>query len=145
LDTDCVTGRALTGLLLPSLRFVSVPSRANHWAQIRQRYSEETKVLHNKKAVTVAAWSDDDEKMLLRLIGKVEEKASSIMLELRSEQGFDNLSVRQQAKHFSAKAGNGAFAALLHLARLSQLNGTTARKVLKSPEVLSALLRKLDE
>lgn len=27
LDTDCVTGKALTGLLLPAFRFVSVPSR----------------------------------------------------------------------------------------------------------------------
>jgi serine/threonine protein phosphatase 1 len=32
LDTDCVTGRVLTGLLLPSFKFVSVPSRTNHWA-----------------------------------------------------------------------------------------------------------------
>ena len=144
LDTDCVTGKALTGLLLPSFRFISVPSRANHWAQVRQRYSAETKASH-KQAVAVVAWSDDDEKRLLHLISKVEEKANSIMLELRSEPGFDDLSVRNQAKLFSVKAGNGAYAALLHLARLSQLNSATARKVLKSPEVLSALLRKLDE
>jgi serine/threonine protein phosphatase 1 len=144
LDTDCVTGRALTGLLLPSFRFISVPSRANHWAQVRQRYSAETRT-SPKQAVAVVAWGDDDEKSLLYLIGKVEENANSIMMELRSEPGFDDLSVRKQAKLFSAKAGNGAFTALLHLARLRQLNSTTARKVLKSPEVLSALLRKLDE
>jgi serine/threonine protein phosphatase 1 len=145
LDTDCVTGKALTGLLLPSFRFISVPSRANHWAQVRQRYSAETRT-SPKQTIAVVAWGDDDdEKSLLHLIGKVEEKANSIMMELRSEPGFDDLSVRKQAKLFSAKAGNGAFAALLHLARLSQLNSATARKVLKSPEVLSALLRKLDE
>ena len=62
------------------------------------------------------------------------------MLELRFEPGFDDLSVRQQAKQFSAKAGNGAFAALLHLARLNQLNSATARKLLKSPKNLSAIL-----
>ena len=144
LDTDCVTGKALTGLLLPSFRFISVPSRANHWAQVRQRYSAETRT-SPKQTVAVVAWGDDDEKSLLHLIGKVEENAKSIMLELRSEPGFDDLSARKQAKLFSAKAGNGAYAALLHLARLSQLSSATARKVLKSPEVLSALLRKLDE
>ena len=143
LDTDCVTGRALTGLLLPSFRFVSVPSRANHWAQVRQRYSVETRT-SPKQTVAVVAWGDD-EKSLLHLIGKVEEKANSIMLELRSEPGFDDLSVRNQAKLFSAKVGNSAFATLLHLARLSQLSSATARKVLKSPEVLLAMLRKLDE
>lgn len=144
LDTDCVTGKALTGLLLPSFRFISVPSRANHWVQVRQRYSAETKASH-KQAVAVVAWSDDDEKRLLHLISKVEEKANSIMLELRSEPGFDDPSVRKQAKLFSAKAGNGAYAAILHLARLSQLSNATARKVLKSPEVLSTLLHNLDE
>ena len=144
LDTDCVTGRALTGLLLPSFRFISVPSRANHWAQVRQRYSAEIRT-SPKQTVAVVAWNDDYEKNLLHLIGKVEEKANSIMLELHSEPGFDDLSIRKQAKHFSDKAGTGAFAALLHLARLSQLNSATARKVLKSPDVLSTLLRKLDE
>ena len=142
LDTDCVTGRTLTGLLLPSFRFISVPSRANHWAQVRQRYSEETKASH-KQAVTVMEWNDDDEKALLHLIDRVREKANSIMLELRSKPGFDDLSVRQQAKQFSARAGNSAYAALLHLARLSQLNSTTARKVLKSPENLYAILHNI--
>ncbi len=142
LDTDCVTGRALTGLLLPSFRFSSVPSRANHWAQVRQRYSEETKASH-KQAVTVMVWNDDDEKALLHLIDRVMEKANSIMLELRSEPGFDDLSVRKQAKRFSAKAGNGVYAALLHFARLNKLNSATARKVLKSPEKLSAILNNI--
>ena len=142
LDTDCVTGKALTGLLLPSFRFVSVPSRANHWAQVRQRYSAETRN-SPKQTFAVVAWNDDDEKTLLHLISKVEEKAKLIMLELRSEPGFDDLSVRKQAKQFSARAGNGAYAALLHLARLHQLNSATARKVLKSPEKLSAIFNSI--
>lgn len=143
LDTDCVTGKALTGLLLPSFKIVSVPSRANYWAQVRRTYSETKTSL--KPTIAVAIWTDDDEKSLLHLIGKIEEKAHSIMLELNSEPGFDDLSVRKQAKLFSAKVGNGAYGALLHLARLSKLNSATARKVLKTPEVLSVLLRKLDE
>lgn len=143
LDTNCVTGKALTGLLLPSFRFVSVPSRANHWMQVQQRYSEEAKASY-KQTIAAVVWNDDDEKTLLHLLGKVEEKANTIMLELHSEPGFDDLSFRKQAKRFSDKAGTGAFAALLHLARLSQLNSATARKVLKSPDVLSTLLHKLD-
>jgi serine/threonine protein phosphatase 1 len=142
LDTDCVTGRMLTGLLLPSFKFVSVPSRTNQWAQVRQRYSEETKASH-KQTIAAVAWNDIDEKTLFHLFGKVEEKANAIMLDLRAEPGFDDLSVRKQAKRFSAKAGNGAYAALLHLARLNQLNNTTARKLLKSPENLYAILHNI--
>jgi serine/threonine protein phosphatase 1 len=138
LDTDCVTGRTLTGLLLPSFKVISVPSRTNYWAEVRKKYLEEIRV-SPKQPVVVVMWNDDDEKSLLHLIGKVEEKAKSIMLELRSEPGFDDLSARKQAKQFSAKVGNGVYAALLHLARLNQLNSATARKVLKSPEKLSAI------
>jgi hypothetical protein len=128
----------LTGLLLPSFKVISVPSRTNYWAEIQQRYSVEIGA-SPKQVVAVVAWNEGDEKALLHLIDRVREKANSIMPELRSEPGFDDLSVRQQAKQFSAKAGNGAFAALLHLARLNQLNSETARKVLKSPESLSAI------
>jgi serine/threonine protein phosphatase 1 len=38
LDTGCVHGGRLTGLLLPSFRFVSVPARANHWEAVRAHF-----------------------------------------------------------------------------------------------------------
>lgn len=93
--------RLSTGLLLPSFRFISVPSRANHWAQVRQRYSAETRT-SPKQTVAVVAWGDD-EKSLLYLIGKVEEKAvHSIMMELRSEPGFD-IYLLESRQNYSAQ------------------------------------------
>lgn len=38
LDTGCVYGRALTGLLLPEFNLITVPARSNHWAAVKQRY-----------------------------------------------------------------------------------------------------------
>jgi serine/threonine protein phosphatase 1 len=35
LDTGCVYGGALTGLWLPEFRFVTVPSRGDHWAAVQ--------------------------------------------------------------------------------------------------------------
>jgi hypothetical protein len=143
LDTDCVTGKALTGLLLPSFKIVSVPSRANYWAQVQQTYSEtKTPSAPIRKEVE---WSENDEARLLHLIGETSQRANAILLELHSEPEFTNLSARKQAKLFGAKAGTGAYGALLHLARLNQLNSTSARKILKSPEKLSAMLRKLED
>ena len=40
LDTDCVHGKSLTGLLLPSFRFVSIPSRGDLWYQTRRAYRQ---------------------------------------------------------------------------------------------------------
>jgi serine/threonine protein phosphatase 1 len=39
LDTGCVHGGRLTGLLLPDFRLVSVPARADHWQTVRARYA----------------------------------------------------------------------------------------------------------
>lgn len=68
LDTDCVTGKALTEHLLPSFKIVSVPSRANYWAQVRQTYSE-TKMPSAPTRKEVE-WSENDEEKLLYLIGE---------------------------------------------------------------------------
>jgi serine/threonine protein phosphatase 1 len=38
LDTGCVYGGALCGLLLPEMRIISVPSRANYWADLQAEY-----------------------------------------------------------------------------------------------------------
>ncbi len=143
LDTDCVTGRALTGLMLQSFKIVSVPSRANYWAQIQRAYPEaKSPSTTTSKAIE---WNAEDEERLLYLIDAIRQRAYTILLELRSEPEFANLSARKQAKLFSAKVDTSMYGALLHLARLNRLNNTSACKVLKSPEMLSAMLRKLDE
>jgi hypothetical protein len=143
LDTDCVTGRALTGLLLSSFRIVSVPSRANYWAQIQRAYPETNPT--SKPTSKAIEWNAEDEERLLHLVGAIIQRANTILLELRSEPEFANLSARKQANRFSAKVDTSVYGALLHLARLNQLNNTSAHKVLKSPEMLSAMLRKLEE
>lgn len=143
LDTDCVTGGALTGLLLPSFKFLSVPSRANYWAQIQRAYPQ-TKAPSAPTSNPIE-WSAEDQERLSRLIDATIQRANTILLDLHSESEFASLSARKQAKLFSAKAGIGVYEALLHLARLKQLNSASARKVLKSPELVSAILHKLDE
>jgi serine/threonine protein phosphatase 1 len=39
LDTGCVHGGRLTGLVLPGFRLVSVPARADHWRAVKARYA----------------------------------------------------------------------------------------------------------
>lgn len=38
IDTHCYAGRALTGLILPAFRFISVPSRRDYWSENQRRY-----------------------------------------------------------------------------------------------------------
>lgn len=39
IDTRCVYGGALTGLLLPDFRLISVPSRGDHWAGLLRQHA----------------------------------------------------------------------------------------------------------
>jgi len=40
IDTRCVYGGSLSGLLLPEFRLISVPARENHWEQLQSRYRD---------------------------------------------------------------------------------------------------------
>jgi len=40
IDTRCVYGGSLTGLLLPDFKLISVPSRGDHWADLQRQYSD---------------------------------------------------------------------------------------------------------
>jgi calcineurin-like phosphoesterase family protein len=39
IDTGCCYGNALTGLVLPDFRLISIRARTNYWAQFRQKYN----------------------------------------------------------------------------------------------------------
>jgi serine/threonine protein phosphatase 1 len=38
IDTSCSRGGALTGILLPAFKILSVPSRGDHWSAMKQRF-----------------------------------------------------------------------------------------------------------
>jgi len=143
LDTDCVTGKSLTGLILPSFRFVSVPSRANHWLQVRRLYMPPA---NSKPHPSWAEfpWEPSELQELRDVITIINRKAAEIMQTLLSDPVYADLSTRKQANLFSERAGTGKDATLLHLARLGQLNEESARKVLKSPDKLKDLLSRFD-
>lgn len=52
LDTGACHGGALSGLLLPSMRLVSVPARADHWASVRSAWQAPVLRTHAWGAMT---------------------------------------------------------------------------------------------
>jgi serine/threonine protein phosphatase 1 len=136
LDTDCVHGKPLTGLLLPAFRFISVPSRGNLWAQVRRTYQRPL-VLSQKP---VFSWSAQDDLSLMQLIEKVRQANNALLALLQSTPGFSELAPRPQAKLYAAEAGKGKLANLMQLARLNKLDLETGRKILKDPGEVQKLL-----
>ena len=143
LDTDCVTGKSLTGLLLPSFRFVSVPSRVNHWLQLRRQYPTPARV-PQPKPIPVA-WNEAEENVLATLLAQVEETCTSILFHLQAEPGYADLSSRKQAQCFGERAGTGTTATLLQLARVGKLDAEIARRLLWNSGRLPGVLHDLEK
>jgi hypothetical protein len=148
LDTDCVTGHVLTGLLLPSFQFVSVPSRGSLWAETRSAYRRAHPSQRSAPRLAIP-WTEQDDLDLAKLINKIKITNDGLMARLQSMPVFSELTPRQQAKLYAthvSEAGTGKFATLMQLARLSKLDLETGRKILKEPkEVHKLLTGQIDE
>jgi len=135
LDTDCVHGKTLTGLLLPSFKIVSVPSRGDLWRQVRRTYNKP-----HSPPKPVIPWTTQDELLLDKLVEQARSANQTLLTRLQQEPGFSKLTPRQQGKRYTENAGTGIFASLMQLARLGRLDAESARKIAKEPDIARKLL-----
>ena len=141
LDTSCVTGKSLTGLLLPAFRFVSVPSRGNHWMHVSRMYPTPEK--RYQPRVVPVAWAEAEEIALTHLIEKVYQATEAILRDLQSNPAYADLRPREQARLFGETVGNDKLATLLQLARVGKLDVELAHKILKTPDELQEAINKI--
>jgi len=139
LDTDCVHGKALTGLLLPSFRIVSVPSRGNMWLQVRRSVARPVRQPSTPKVM--GHWDELNELALARLVETIQHASETLLTKLHENiPAYSDLPLRKQAKLFAAEAGSGAWGALINLARQGKCDPDTARRILKTPAALHELI-----
>jgi predicted phosphodiesterase len=137
LDTSCVKGKALTGLLLPSFRILSVPSRGNLWGRVHREYERRE---HKGVPPRDLPWSDADNQSLARLITKIETLNKVILSRLEATPTYEKMNVRQRAKLFKAEVGDGSYGRLMQMARAGNLDLDRARKALRDPKLVYRLL-----
>jgi serine/threonine protein phosphatase 1 len=137
IDTGCCTGGRLTGLLLPEFRFLSAPSRANYWEQIKAEYRR----THPRSPA--AEWDSAADRLLEAIYDHVIELHARILARLQSELGYDQLSNREQAKVYTAHIGEGPLASLLHLTRTGKLSLPGLRRRFKRPDKAAAFAASL--
>ena len=145
LDTDCVTGKALTGILLPSFRFVSVASRGNMWIQVRRTYQVTKPKPSSRRVSSNVAWSDEQNQELNFLYQKLQEANTRVMSQVQEIPGYQDLTPRQQSRLYSEMVGQGVVQNLLHLTRLGKLDIELMRKIVHDPGRLSLLIEKAIE
>jgi hypothetical protein len=137
LDTDCVTGKCLTGILLPSFQIISVPSRGNLWKQIHRSYKA-ANPMPARPRVSVN-WSEEQYHTFEEMFHKLKEINQRLMLQVQDIPGFADFTPRQQAMVYSGLAGQGITANLLQLARLGKLDLELMRKIVRNPGQLTHL------
>ena len=142
LDTSCVMGKALTGLLLPSFQIISIPSRGNLWQGVRKTYQ-----FARRKSVVKAIepWSEQDDNALAELIETVETAKEAILAKLRFAPRYNKLKQRQQAMLYSKIVGDGPQAVLMQMARVGKLDLGSARKVVQQSAWIGSIARQVDE
>jgi serine/threonine protein phosphatase 1 len=142
LDTICVTGNSLSGILLPSFRILSVPSRGNLWRSVRQAY----KVAKHPAAIRVVEpWPEQENAALVELIERATSASEVFLARLQSTPGYDELKPRQQAMLYAEIAGDGLAAVLLQMARVGKLNPDSARNVVRKAAFISDTVSQINQ
>ena len=130
IDTSCCHGGALTGILLPDFRFVSVPSRADYWREMRSAFKPYT------PECEPIVWDEEDVQVLALMRAHIAREHEIIVGQLRQKTAFDELSLREQGKVYaefiSTRHPPQAF--LLHLARRGELTIEKMRRALQNPD-----------
>ena len=158
LDTGCCHGMRLTGLLLPEFRIVSVPARADHWAQTRDRNADIRFV-----GINPAALSWEKATSVLASLrsrkndGEAAEKAAEVEAVLTAaRQAQTTLLARVEVEHIAAIAavtvdpsdsrayarayagviGKGSLTGLLHTRRSRGLTVADLERIFPRPSAL---------
>lgn len=137
LDTGCCTGGRLTGLLLPDFRFLSVPSRANYWEQVRAQYQR------THPGTLPAEWDRNAELVLEAIYAYVVAQHARMLVELRSKLRFNALTASAQAKAYTEHIGQGPLVGLLQLARTKKLSVAGLQRRFKQPDKAAAFAASL--
>ncbi|MDW8037373.1 MAG: metallophosphoesterase [Thermoguttaceae bacterium] len=169
LDTDCCHGGALTALILPEFRFISVPSRHDYWTQMAQQYAHlaaeaiRIKELSWERAeALLGQWQDpsSEEAMAPQVVEELRQLifeaqraleglhnyilqfTERILAALRQQGDFDQLPPQEQGRRFAHRIGNTPLASFLHLARKGPLTLAELRNYFKKPQALLQFVKR---
>lgn len=170
LDTSCVNGKALTGLVLPGFRLVSAPARADHWSRMKHWYAdvrlqnapdsalgwEDLAMVLERlegepspspaataRAAGLRALLERGERALDELHARVVAENARVLGELRAEADFDRLGPAKQGSVYAARIGPTPLATSLHRARKGLFTRDGLRERFKTPAALLDFIERL--
>jgi hypothetical protein len=139
IDTACCHGGRLTGLMLPSFEIVSVPSRGDHWARVRQELADRQR----PRGSGVTALADDGAAQAL--VDRIDRECQRVLAVLGRCDEYRASSERERSRLFAMAVGEGPLARLMHRARHGELDVARLRCVLDTADDLAAVQHGLAE
>jgi len=164
IDTGCCHGNALTGLLLPEFRLISVASRRDYWSHAQQQYihlrysatadadltweaarglllaaerQADRSPAIRQRAAQLTSLCNEAEQQLRAILDCVIQENSRVLADLRATHAFDSLSPQKQGSLYAARIGRNPLSPLLHLARKGKMELSDLRTRFSRPaEVL---------
>jgi serine/threonine protein phosphatase 1 len=167
LDTAVAHGGRLTAMILPEFRIVSVPARADHWAEQRRQYavltdssksdldldleklaeyarSADTSNLSPKQRERARQCAEIDaecRKLLKQIMAAAESLCEAILGDLRRTDHWNSVSSREQAARYAKRASKSPAAQLLFAVRSGKLTDEVVLRCAKTPRELEQLAR----
>ena len=147
LDTSCVHGGTLTGLLLPEFKIVSVPSRRDYWREAQKKYAQANppRQVAPPRQILPDRWNETSERILEKIAALAQAESRKVLAELQGVPGFSESTSRQQAKAYATAVGSEMpWSALLHQTRNGEIHLDTVRRLFKSHAEARDLLSRLN-
>ncbi len=170
LDTNCCRGGALTGLLLPEFRFISVKARRNHYEHLMEdfldfrleeredkklKWDRIERLLELPKRRTRFSMQTAKRLRALRVLKRhceelfaqiedyVRKRAKKLLKQLEDEK--TEWEKRELASRFSSLCGGDKLSSLLHRERLGKFSRNDVKRLCPTPEVLETIAATLVE
>jgi hypothetical protein len=147
LDTSCVHGGTLTGLLLPDFKIVSVPSRHDYWRETQKIFAQANppRQVAPPRQILPDRWNETSELILEKIAALAQAESRRILAVLQYDLSFSESTPRQQAKAYAAAVGRERpWSALLHKARNGEIHLDTVSRKFKSHAEARDLLSRLN-
>jgi serine/threonine protein phosphatase 1 len=163
IDTSCCHGMALTGIVLPDFRIVSVPAREDHWRKVKSTFAHlridgsatlesmcwsriDELIASGRRAARLPAAATERLHSLERLSERatialrslhayIHDEAQRVLSDVRAE------TERERGRGFAVRIGKTPLAPLLHRARKGQLSESELRSHFDSPAELFDMAR----
>lgn len=169
IDTSCCQGGALTGIILPEFRIISVRSRKNYWNETKSLYHDAIQQApldkynmeqldlilartHEKPELPAHVITRISElqtlnsliqHLLHEILNRVLEDTHAIQLHLESEHSFKELTVRDQGRLFAQHITNELLIHFIHRARKGSISIDDIKNYFKKPHDVISFAQQL--